>query len=773
MTARPFIGAGLTALAAALTLATPLQARDADQQRRATAAAAGQVDAASWQREDTAKMDAFIADLMAKMTLEEKIGQMTLLTSDLESTGPTLREGYREDVRAGRVGALFNAYTVEYTTELQRMAVNETRLKIPLLFGYDVIHGHRTIFPISLGEAASWDLAAIERAARISAKEATAEGLHWTFAPMVDVGRDARWGRVSEGAGESVYMNNVVAKARVRGYQGNDLRALDTMLATVKHYAAYGAAQAGRDYHTVDVSERTMRDVYLPPFKAAIDAGSASIMTSFNEVDGVPASGSKHLLTDVLRDQWGFKGFVVTDYTSINEMIPHGYSRDEKHAGEQAANAGVDMDMQGAVFMNHLAKSVAEGTVPMARIDAAVKSILEMKYRLGLFEDPFRYSDLNRQKTELYKPEYLEAARDVARKSMVVLKNENNALPLAATARRIAVIGPLGNSKTDMIGSWSAAGDRETRPVTLVEGLQARRNAPQITYAKGASYEIGDTDTSGFAEAIAAAQNSDVIIAAMGEKWDQTGEAASRTDLDLPGKQEELLQELKKLGKPIILVMMSGRPNTIQWAHDNVDAILHAWYPGTMGGHAIADVLFGDYNPSGKLPMTFPRTVGQVPIHYDMKNTGRPYTPDNPQQKYLSRYLDVPNTPLYAFGHGLSYTTFNYSPITLSAASVRKGQPLTATVTVTNTGKRAGEEVVQMYVRDLVGSVTRPVLELKGFEKVMLKPGQSRRVTFTLTDADLAFTRQDMSWGSEPGEFKLFVGTASDQLQEATFTLTE
>lgn len=772
MTARPFIGVGLTALAAALTLAAPLQARDAEQQRRAPAASQ-QVDAAGWQREDTAKMDAFIADLMAKMTLEEKIGQMTLLTSDLESTGPTLREGYREDVRAGKVGALFNAYTVEYTTELQRMAVNETRLKIPLLFGYDVIHGHRTIFPISLGEAASWDLKAIELAARISAKEATAEGLHWTFAPMVDVGRDARWGRVSEGAGESVYMNNVVAKARVRGYQGDDLGALDTMLATVKHYAAYGAAQAGRDYHTVDVSERTLRDVYLPPFKAAIDAGSASIMTSFNEVDGVPASGSKHLLTDVLRDQWGFKGFVVTDYTSINEMIPHGYSRDEKHAGEQAANAGVDMDMQGAVFMNHLAKSVAEGTVPMARIDAAVKAILEMKYRLGLFEDPFRYSDLNRQKTGLYKPEYLEAARDVARKSMVLLKNENNALPLAATARRIAVIGPLGNSKTDMIGSWSAAGDRQTRPVTLVEGLQARRNAPQITYAKGASYEIGNTDTSGFAEAIAAAQNSDVIIAAMGEKWDQTGEAASRTDLDFPGEQTALLKELKKLGKPIILVVMSGRPNTMQWAHDNVDAILHAWYPGTMGGHAIADVLFGDYNPSGKLPMTFPRTVGQVPIHYDMKNTGRPYTPDNPQQKYLSRYLDVPNTPLYAFGHGLSYTTFNYSPVTLSAASIRKGQPLTATVTVTNTGKRAGEEVVQMYVRDLVGSVTRPVLELKGFEKVMLKPGQSRRVTFTLTDADLAFTRQDMSWGSEPGEFTLFVGTASDQLQQANFTLTE
>ena len=772
MIARPYLGAGLTALAAVLALATPLQARPSeDQQRRVSSTA--QVDAASWQSDDSAKMDAFIADLMAKMTLEEKIGQMTLLTSDLESTGPTLREGYRDDVRAGKVGALFNAYTVEYTTELQRMAVNETRLKIPLLFGYDVIHGHRTIFPISLGESASWDLVAIERAARISAEEATSEGLHWTFAPMVDISRDARWGRVSEGSGEDVYMAKRIAEARVRGYQGDDLSATNTMLATVKHYAAYGAAQAGRDYHTVDISERTLRDVYLPPFKAAIDAGSASIITAFNELDGVPASGSKYLLTDVLRDQWNFRGFVVTDYTSINEMIPHGYSKDLKQAGEQATNAGVDMDMQGAVFMGSLAQSVKEGTVPMARVDAAVKGILEMKYRLGLFEDPFRYSNLERQKTGLYKPEYLEAARDVARKSMVLLKNQNNALPLAATAKRIAVIGPLGNSKADMIGSWSAAGDRETRPVTLLEGLQARRNAPQITYAKGAAYELGSTDTSGFAEAIAAAQNSDVIIAAMGEKWDMTGEAASRTDIDLPGTQEALLKELKKLGKPIILVMMSGRPNSIQWAHDNVDAILHAWYPGTMGGHAIADVLYGDYNPSGKLPVTFPRNVGQVPIHYDMKNTGRPYTEDNKEQKYLSRYLSTPNSPLYAFGHGLSYTTFNYSPVTLSAATVRKGQPLTATVTVTNTGTRAGEEVVQMYVRDLVGSVTRPVLELKRWDKIALKPGQSRRVTFTITDADLAFTRQDMSWGSEAGDFKLFVGTASDQLQEANFTLTE
>ncbi|WP_434391402.1 beta-glucosidase BglX [Melittangium boletus] len=766
MTAHPLLGAGLAALA----LAAPIQARPADAPpRRATAK---QVDAAAWTRADTAEMDRFIALLMAKMTLEEKIGQMTLFTSDWDTTGPTLRASYRDDIRAGRVGAVFNAYTARYTRDLQRIAVEESRLKLPLLFGYDVIHGHRTIFPIPLGEAASWDLEAVERSARVSAEEATAEGLHWTFAPMVDIARDARWGRVSEGAGEAVYLARRIAEARVRGYQGEDPRALNTLLATVKHYAAYGAAQAGRDYHTVDISERTLRDIYLPPFKAAIDAGAASLMTAFNEYDGVPATGSTFLLTDVLRAQWGFQGFVVTDYTSINEMVPHGYARDLAQAGEQAVNAGVDMDMQGAVYMNHLARLVEEGRVPMARVDAAVKAILRMKYRLGLFDDPYRYSDEQREQATVYRREFLDAAREVARKSMVLLKNENGTLPLAASVKRIAVIGPLGHSKEDMLGSWSAAGDRKERPVTLLEGLRARGKGVTVTHARGASYTLGDTDTSGFAEALAVARDADVIVAAMGEKWDMTGEAASRADLGLPGTQEALLEALKTLGKPIVLVVLSGRPNTLGWAQAHVDAILHAWYPGTMGGHAIADVLHGDYNPSGKLPVTFPRTVGQVPLHHDMKNTGRPISPDTPAQKYLSRYLDVPNTPLYAFGHGLSYTTFGYSPITLDKRSIRPGEALTATVTVTNTGKRAGEEVVQLYVRDLVGSVTRPVLELKGWEKVKLAPGERRRVRFTLTDADLAFTRKDMSWGAEPGDFSLFIGTASDKLQEARFTLT-
>ena len=771
----PPISRNLTGLTlAALLLGTQLSPAPLFAKPAAMAPQQTEVDAAGWLRPD-GKMDRFIADLMAKMTLDEKIGQLTLLTSNWESTGPTMRDGYKEDIRTGRVGAIFNAYTAKYTRELQALAVEGTRLKIPLIFGYDVIHGHRTIFPISLGEAASWDLQAIEKAARISAIEASAEGIHWTFSPMVDIARDPRWGRVSEGAGEDVYLGSLIAKARVRGYQGSDLSRPDTILATAKHFAAYGAAQAGRDYHTVDISERTMRDVYLPPFKAAADAGAATFMTSFNEYDGVPASGSRYLLTEVLREKWGFKGFVVTDYTSINEMVPHGYAQDLQQAGEQAINAGVDMDMQGAVYMENLGRSVAEGKVDTARIDAAVKAILEMKYRLGLFEDPYRYADEAREKATIYKAEFLDATRDVARKSIVLLKNNANALPLAATARSIAVIGPLGNSKEDMIGSWSAAGDRKTRPITLFEGLQTR--APKrttVAYAKGASYAFEDAGKrDGFAEALALAQKSDVIIAAMGERWDMTGEAASRTSLDLPGNQQALLEELKKTGKPIILVLMSGRPNSIEWADTHIDAILHAWYPGTMGGHAIADVLYGDYNPSGKLPVTFPRNVGQVPIHYDMKNTGRPIELGEPGAKYVSRYLNTPNTPLYPFGFGLSYTSFGYSPVTLDKAKIRPGETLTASVTVTNSGARAGEEVVQLYVRDLVGSVTRPVKELKGFEKIMLKRGEKRTVRFMLTDADLAFTRQDMSWGSEPGQYKLWVGPSSAVGSEASFTLTE
>lgn len=724
---------------------------------------------------DDARMAPFIDALIARMTLAEKIGQLTLLTSDWVSTGPTLRAGYKEDVAAGKVGAIFNAHSVAYTRELQKLAVEGTRLKIPLLFGYDVIHGYKTIFPISLGEAASWDLDAIERSARVSATEAAAEGLHWTYAPMVDISRDPRWGRISEGAGEDPYLGSRIAEARVKGFQGKRIGDTDSVLATVKHFAAYGAPQAGRDYASVDMSMRELRDVYLPPYKAAIDAGAATVMTSFNDVDGVPASGNRFLMTDLLRGEWGFKGFVVTDFTSINEMVPHGYAKDEKQAGEQALNAGVDMDMQGAVYLNHLAKSVAEGKVAPAAIDTAVRRVLEMKYRLGLFADPYRFSDAAREKANVMTPAFLAEARDVARKSMVLLKNDNAVLPLAASARRIAVIGPLADSKADMIGSWAGQGDRKTAPVTVLEGIRARAGkGVTVTHAKGASYDFaaaGKTD--GFAEAMAAAQGADVIVAAMGEYWDMTGEAASRSSLDLPGNQQALLERLKTLGKPIVLVLLSGRPNSVQWAADNVDAILEAWYPGTMGGHAVADVLFGDYNPSGKLPVTFPRNVGQVPIFYASKNSGRPYDPKGPEQKYRSRYLDVANTPLFPFGHGLSYTSFAYSPVTLDRTTMRPGGTIAASVTLTNTGKRAGTEIVQLYTRDLVGSVTRPVKELRGFQKITLKPGEARRVTFRLSDRDLAFHRADMSYGAEPGDFTLWIGGSSAVEPGVRFSLEE
>ncbi|NMH61488.1 beta-glucosidase BglX [Alteromonas ponticola] len=725
-------------------------------------------------KDNSTQMDQFISELMAKMTTEEKIGQLNLLTSNWDTTGPTMSDDYLEQIKSGKVGAIFNAFTAKYTKELQRVAVEETRLGIPLLFGYDVIHGHRTIFPISLGEAASWDMDAIREGSRIAATEAAAEGIHWTFAPMIDISRDPRWGRVSEGSGEDVFLSTEIARARVQGFQGDDLKALDTVLACAKHYAAYGQAQAGRDYHTTNMSERELWDTYLPPFKATVDEGAASFMTAFNELNGIPATGSNFLLNDVLKTQWGFEGFVVTDYTAINEMVPHGFAADEKHAGELALNAGVDMDMQGSVFTSHLNESLEEGKVSIEKIDNAVRRILEMKYRLGLFEDPYRYSDEERQEQTIYKPEFIEAARDMARKSMVLLKNEQQVLPLKKSGQSIALIGPLADSKQDMIGSWSAAGERWNKPVTLFQGLKEKLgDQAKIHYAKGASYEFDAKGTEGFDEAIAAAKKSDVIVMAMGENWRMTGEAASRVDLDLPGNQQALMKELKKLGKPMVLVLMNGRPMTINWADENVDSILETWYAGTVGGHAIADVLFGDYNPSGKLPMTFPRAVGQVPIYYNMKNTGRPIKPEDPEQKYVSRYLNTPNTPLYPFGFGLSYTTFGYSDITLSADTLSSGASIKASVTVTNTGDYDGEEVVQLYIRDRVGSVTRPVKELKGFEKIMLAKGESRQVEFEIRPEQLAFHGADMSYGYESGEFDVYIGSSSTDVKQSSFTLTE
>ncbi|HMP25230.1 MAG TPA: glycoside hydrolase family 3 N-terminal domain-containing protein [Saprospiraceae bacterium] len=715
-----------------------------------------------------AEINRKIDALLAQMTLEEKVGQLTLFTSDWDVTGPTIRAGYKADIQSGRCGNIFNAHTAKYNRELQRIAVEETRLKIPLLFGYDVIHGYKTIFPIPLGETASWDLAAIETGARIAAIEATAAGLHWTFAPMVDIARDPRWGRIMEGAGEDHYLGSLAAAARVKGFQGDDIGAPNTMLACVKHFAAYGAGQAGRDYHTVDMSERMLREQYLPPYKAAIDAGAYTVMTSFNEYDGVPASGSVFLLRDILRNEWGFKGFVVTDYTSINEMVPHGVVANDKDAGELALNAGVDMDMQGAVFYNYLDELLKEKRIDIAQIDEAVRNVLRTKYLLGLFDDPYRYSDESRQEQLLLAPAHREAARDVARKSIVLLKNEKNTLPLSKNLKTVAVIGPLADNQSELKGAWSGAGE-DQHSVSLLTGIRNKLSGSvRISHAKGCDFE--GTDKSNFKAAIDLAKKSDAVVVAVGETAWMSGEAASRSSIRLPGVQSDLVKELVATGKPVIVVLMNGRPLAIPEVDAIAPAILETWFLGTETGNAIADVLFGDYNPSGKLPVTFPRNEGQIPIHYNMKNTGRPMNPDN---KYTSKYLDVPNTPLYPFGYGLSYTTFEYSDIRVSKTVFTPREALNIRVTVTNSGPRDGEEVVQLYVRDLVGSVTRPVLELKGFQKIMLKAGESREVTFTLTANDLRFYDRQMNFTYEPGDFDIFVGTNSADTKSVRVKLVE
>ncbi len=715
-----------------------------------------------------AEINRKIDALLAQMTLEEKVGQLTLFTSDWDVTGPTIRAGYKADIQSGRCGNIFNAHAAKYNRELQRIAVEETRLKIPLLFGYDVIHGYKTIFPIPLGETASWDLAAIETGARIAAIEATAAGLHWTFAPMVDIARDPRWGRIMEGAGEDHYLGSLVAAARVKGFQGDDISAPNTMLACVKHFAAYGAGQAGRDYHTVDMSERMLREQYLPPYKAAIDAGAYTVMTSFNEYDGVPATGSVFLLRDILRNEWGFKGFVVTDYTSINEMVPHGVVANDKDAGELALNAGVDMDMQGAVFYNYLDELLKEKRIDVAQIDEAVRNVLRTKYLLGLFDDPYRYSDESRQEQLLLAPAHREAARDVARKSIVLLKNEKNTLPLSKNLKTLAVIGPLADNQSELKGAWSGAGE-DQHSVSLLTGIRNKLGSSvRISHAKGCDFE--GTDKSNFKAAIDLAKKSDAVVVAVGETAWMSGEAASRSSIRLPGVQSDLVKELVATGKPVIVVLMNGRPLAIPEIDAIAPAILETWFLGTEAGNAIADVLFGDYNPSGKLPVTFPRNEGQIPIHYNMKNTGRPMEPNN---KYTSKYLDVPNTPLYPFGYGLSYTTFGYSDIRVSKTVFTPREALNIRVTVTNSGPRDGEEVVQLYVRDLVGSVTRPVLELKGFQKIMLKAGESREVTFTLTANDLRFYDRQMNFTYEPGDFDIFVGTNSADTKSVRVKLVE
>lgn len=706
----------------------------------------------------------FIDQLMQRMTLEEKIGQLTLFSSGYDITGPTMRESYLEDIRNGKVGAVFNAHGAEYTREIQKIAVVETRLGIPLLFGYDVIHGYKTIFPIPLGETASWDLNYIEKSARIAATEATAEGLHWTFAPMIDIARDPRWGRIAEGSGEDPYLTSMIAKAKVKGFQGDDLSNLNTMIACAKHFAAYGAAQAGRDYHTADISEITFRNIYLPPFKAAVDADVKTFMTAFNEIMSVPATGSKYLLTDILRNEWKFEGFVVTDYTSIPEMVKHGFAKDEKHSGELAINAGVDMDMQGAVYYNHLAKSIEEGTVQLSTVNEAVKRILTLKYDLGLFDDPYRYSNEQRQEELVMTPEHLEFAREFAKRSVVLLKNDRKTLPLNKSLKTIAVIGPLADSQRDMLGSWSASGDYK-KSITLLQGIKNKLGEnTRILHSVGTG--VNDFSRDGFSEAIRLAKASDAIILAIGEHSNMSGEAASRSNINLPGLQEELALELAKTGKPLVVVLMNGRPLTIEKVDEKADAILETWFLGTTSGDAIADVLFGDYNPSGKLPVTFPRNVGQIPIFYNHKNNGRPFS----EGKYTSKYLDVENTPLYPFGYGLSYTTFSYSEIKLNSSQMSFEKPIEASVTVTNTGEMFGEEVVQLYTQQLVGSITRPVKELKAFKKIGLEPGESKEITFELNWQDIAFYNASSEFVVEPGDFHIFIGTNSQELKKSEFS---
>lgn len=712
---------------------------------------------------DSQKKDPFIEDLLKKMTLDEKLGQLTLFTTDWESTGPTIRGGYENDIKSGRCGALFNSHTVDFTTRLQKIAVEESRLKIPLLFGYDVIHGYKTMFPIPLGEASSWDLAAIEKSAYIMSKEAAASGLHWTFAPMVDISRDPRWGRVMEGAGEDPYLGSKIARARVRGIQGEKTGQTDRLLACVKHFAAYGAPIAGREYNTVEISERVFREMYLPPYKAALDAGAKTVMTSFNDYDGVPATGSKYLLTTLLRDELKFDGFVVTDYTAINEMVNHGVVKDETDAGILALQAGVDMDMQGAIFQEKIKAGLSDGRITMDQIDVSVRRILKAKKELGLFEDPFKYSNATREKNTILANEHLNASRDVARKSVVLLKNDG-VLPLKGKSGKILVTGPLADDKNNLIGAWSGSGEGR-HCVSLYEGLRSHAGSSGFTFEHIKGCDIEGSDTSMFRRVVEEAQKSDVIILAIGEHKEMSGEAAAKAQIRIPGMQEKLLERLRQTGKPIVVVLMNGRPLVLEETHKNANALLEAWWLGTQAGNALADIIYGDYNPSGKLPVTFPRHEGQIPIYYNQKNTGRPF---DPSIKWNSKYIDMPNSPMYPFGYGLSYTQFSYSKPSTSKAQYAKGENISVSIEVQNTGNYDGEEVVQLYVRDLVSSVTRPVKELKGFQKVFLKKGEKKTLQFTLTPDDLSFYNIGMQWVVEPGTFDIFVGGDSDTMNKVS-----
>jgi len=719
------------------------------------------------------QMNKFVGDLMGRMTLAEKIGQLNLLSVGFDVTGPQLSQDAEAKISQGLVGGVFNTFTPVAVSRLQARAIKESRLGIPLLFGYDVVHGHKTIFPIPLGLACTWNLAAVERSARIAAAEASADGLNWTFSPMVDIARDPRWGRIMEGAGEDPYLGAQIARAMVRGYQGDNLTRTNTLMACVKHFALYGAAEAGRDYNTVDMSRRQMFEYYLPPYRAAVDAGAGSVMASFNELDAVPATANRWLLTDLLRTQWGFQGFVVTDYTAINEMAEHGMG-DLRTDAALALKAGVDMDMVGESFVKYLPDLVAHGGISEALVDQACRRILEAKYKLGLFADPYRGCSPERARAEILTPENRKAAREIAEQSFVLLKNEGQLLPLKKSGT-IALVGPLADDQQNLLGSWRAAGDWRLA-VSVQAGIrQTAGSAVKILHAKGANLiddpalratlkafgaEVPVDRRSPAAliqEAVNAAKRADVVVAVLGEPAAMSGEAASRSDIGLPQNQEDLLHALVATGKPVVLVLMNGRPLTLTWEAEHCRAMLETWFAGTEAGNAVAGVLFGNYNPSGKLTATFPRSVGQIPIYYNHKNTGRPYAGD-PAAKYVSRYLDIPNDPLYPFGYGLSYTTFAYSEVKLSQNVLTNQQTLTASVIVTNTGNFAGEETVQLYLSQLVASLTRSVEDLRGFQQVRLQPGESRTVTFRLTPEDLKFYNANLEYDWEPGEFLIRIG---------------
>lgn len=735
-----------------------------------------------------APKDIFIPELLSKMTLDEKIGQLNLPGSGDIVTGQAKSSDIAKKIENGQVGGLFNIKSLAKIKEVQKIAVERSRLKIPLIFGMDVIHGYETTFPIPLGLSCTWDMPLIQQTARIASVEATADGINWTFSPMVDLSRDPRWGRVSEGSGEDTYLGMQIAKAMVNGYQQNDLRKTTSMLACVKHFALYGAPEAGRDYNTVDMSRIRMYNEYFPPYKAAIDAGVGSVMASFNEVDGIPATGNKWLLTEVLRNQWKFKGFNVTDYTGINEMTDHGLG-DLQTVSSLALKAGIDMDMVGEGFLTTLKKSLEEGKVTLQEIDAAVTRILEAKYDLGLFHDPYKNCNEARAKTDIYTPQHREFARKASAESLVLLKNSAQILPLSKKGT-IALIGPLAHSRENMAGTWSVA-TQQSRSVSVLDGLQkVLGDMASVLYAKGSNLDYNaafeeratmfgkslkrDNRTAEelLQEALAVANKSDVIIAALGESAEMSGESSSRTNLQIPQAQKDLLQALLKTGKPVVLVLFTGRPLVISEESSQLTTILNVWFPGSEAGLAIADVLFGDINPSGKLTATWPRNEGQIPIYYNHKNTGRPLANTKGIfEKFRSNYLDVPNEPLYPFGYGLSYSEFKYSDLTISSSKLNPAETLKVSVNVTNTGNYDGKEVVQMYIRDLVGSVTRPVKELKGFQKIEIKKGQTQTVVFEISEEDLKFYNFDLEYVSEPGKFEVFVGSDSTTPNKVEFEL--